>query len=384
MSSRKKIVVAIDWYLPGYKAGGPIRSVANIISQLKNDFDFSVITSNTDFSDNVSYPNVQSDQWNILEDGTRVYYFSKEKLNAVTMAACILGEKPDIVYMNSFFSRNFTLLPLKIVRNKLKSCRAIIAPRGMLGKGALAIKPLKKLAFISFSKMMGTFDNVRWHASTSQEAEEVKAIFGNAADVQVALNLSAVKTKANFVKAKQENQLNIVFFSRVSRKKNLHMVLKILERVNVKFKIKFGIYGTLEDDTYWSECRALMATLPNHILATYEGVVPSEKITDVFSNYHVSILPTMHENYGHSIVESLANGLPVIISKNTPWQNLQTIKAGWDLELTDEMGFLDAIETAAAMSPETFTTWEQGALALATKVLNNTNTVTQNKLLFDL
>ena len=51
MSSRKKVLIAIDWYLPGYKAGGPIRSCASIINCLKNDFDFAVITSDTDFSD---------------------------------------------------------------------------------------------------------------------------------------------------------------------------------------------------------------------------------------------------------------------------------------------------------------------------------------------
>jgi len=27
---KKKILVFIDWYLPGYKAGGPVRSMANI------------------------------------------------------------------------------------------------------------------------------------------------------------------------------------------------------------------------------------------------------------------------------------------------------------------------------------------------------------------
>ena len=43
MSSRKKILVAIDWYLPGYKAGGPIRSCASIINCLKDDFDFAVL-----------------------------------------------------------------------------------------------------------------------------------------------------------------------------------------------------------------------------------------------------------------------------------------------------------------------------------------------------
>ena len=144
--AKKKILVAIDWYLPGYKAGGPIRSCANIISNLKDDFDFSVVTSDTDFSDNTPYSSVKSDRWNTLNDGTRVYYFSSAGFSYKAMEELILQEKPDIIYMNSFFSRQFTLAPLRVIRKKKLKCKAIIAPRGMLGAGALAIKPLKKSA----------------------------------------------------------------------------------------------------------------------------------------------------------------------------------------------------------------------------------------------
>ena len=380
---RKKILVAIDWYLPGYKAGGPIRSCANIVNQLKEYFDFCVITSDTDFSDHQPYPNIKSNAWNVLEDGTRVYYFSKDKLDYSSIEKVILDEKPDVVYMNSFFSRPFTLTPLKVLRKNKLNAKSIIAPRGMLGQGALAIKPLKKLAFISFSKMMGTYNLVRWHASTDQEAKEIKAIFGNHANVHVALNLSSIRIATVETKNKNANQLNLVFFSRISRKKNLHLALEILAGVSSKYQINFGIYGTKEDDAYWQECEKLIKELPSHIKASYEGVVPSDRIPAVFKSYHFSILPTMHENYGHSIVESFACGVPVIISTNTPWQNLAQLKAGWEFDLSDQQKFLPAIEQAAAMGDEEFSLWQKGSVDLATKVLNNNDTVTQNKLLFE-
>lgn len=380
--AKKKILVAIDWYLPGYKAGGPIRSCANIIFNLKDDFDFSVVTSDTDFSDNTPYSSVKSDQWNTLNDGTRVYYFSSAGFSYKAMEELILQEKPDIIYMNSFFSRQFTLAPLRVIRKKKLKCKAIIAPRGMLGAGALAIKPLKKLAFISFSKMMGTYDKVRWHASTTQEADEIKAIFGKRAEVVVALNLSSAQTNTVADKQKKSGELNLLFFSRISRKKNLHLVLQWLQQIPADNKINFSIYGTLEDDAYWKECEALISKLPDHIRANYEGVVSSDETPKVFARNHFSILPTMHENYGHAIIESLAAGVPVIISKNTPWHQLEQALAGFDIDLADEAGFKEAIQKATAMDNFTYSQWQTASVQYAASVLNNSNTIIQNKKLF--
>ena len=82
-TNKKKIVVLIDWYLPGYKAGGPIQSVANIVARLKGDFDFAIITDDTDANETKPYPNIKSNEWNVLADGTRVYYFSQQEKKLV-------------------------------------------------------------------------------------------------------------------------------------------------------------------------------------------------------------------------------------------------------------------------------------------------------------
>ncbi|HMR46773.1 MAG TPA: glycosyltransferase [Bacteroidia bacterium] len=382
MAAKKKILVFIDWYLPGYKAGGPIKSCASIISNLKDDFDFAVITSDTDFSDTQPYPNIKPDQWNISPDGTRVYYFSQHNFSQKSLREVMQSEQPDILYMNSFFSQNFTLKPLKIARKYLPKCKCIIAPRGMLGAGALAIKPLKKLVFISLSKMLATFDKVRWHASTEQEAKEIKAMFGNRAEVRVALNLSSVKPAVSEKKIKYSGQLNLVFFSRVSKKKNLHLVLEWLKAIPQNLKVTFQIYGTLEDDAYWSQCKDLIKLLPQNISVEYKGVIDARQSESVFENNHFSILPTMHENYGHAIIESLAFGVPVIISNNTPWHGLEAKYAGFDFPLDNQQHFIESLLNAASMDQKTYSLWQNGAIELAKEVLNNSDTVNQNRKLF--
>lgn len=40
-----KVLIFIDWFAPGYKAGGPITSNVNIVEHLSDKLDFYVITS---------------------------------------------------------------------------------------------------------------------------------------------------------------------------------------------------------------------------------------------------------------------------------------------------------------------------------------------------
>src|SRR6187399_1472985 len=108
----KKILVFIDWYLPGFKAGGPIRSCASMVERLNTNFHFKIITGNTDLNETVPYPNVKSNAWNTLEDGTEVFYCSKDFLNQNNIEKILVEENPDIVYLNSMFSLYFTLVPL--------------------------------------------------------------------------------------------------------------------------------------------------------------------------------------------------------------------------------------------------------------------------------
>ena len=46
------------------------------------------------------------------------------------------------------------------------------------------------------------------------------------------------------------------------------------------------------------------------------------------------ILPSKGENFGISVIESLARGVPVITTKDTPWERLNEIECGWCIDRT--------------------------------------------------
>ena len=43
MKLKKKILCFADYYLQGYKAGGPIQSIANLVENLSDEFEFPMI-----------------------------------------------------------------------------------------------------------------------------------------------------------------------------------------------------------------------------------------------------------------------------------------------------------------------------------------------------
>lgn len=382
MQSQKSIAILVDWFLPGYKAGGPIRSCANIIAHLKSDFNFSVITADCDANETTPYHGIKSNAWNMRPEGTNVFYFSKAFSKYKNLKALLLNGSFQVWYMNSLFSVFYTLFPLIIARFNSVNTKLIVAPRGMLGDGALQIKPLKKKIFLLVSNILGLYKNVVWHASTQIEKEEIQKHFGSNAIVEVALNLSAPSEIIFKERAKQVGKVKLVFFSRISIKKNLHLVFEFLKNINSAYKVDFDIFGLKEEESYWQQCENAIRQLPANITAMYKGAIDNSQLKEALSQYHFSILPTMHENYGHSIVESWAAGCPVIISENTPWRNLEKEKCGWDILLNNSNKFTEAISTAAAMNQQKFNEWSIACVEKAKLVMKNAEAVEANRKLF--
>ncbi|MCC6690806.1 MAG: glycosyltransferase [Bacteroidia bacterium] len=382
MSRKKNILIFIDWYKPGFKAGGPIQSCANLINHLKGDFCFSVITRNTDYGDDQPYAGITPNTWIDLSDGNKIYYLSKDHLNVQTIASFITDEY-DIVYLNSFFSFYFAIIPLITLRFTSPKPSVILAPRGMLGSGALNLKSSKKKIFVLLSKIIGLYKHVVWHASTNGEAEEIKKIFPRS-NVRIALNLPPKRELKYVSREKKKNELKLFFLSRISPKKNLLKVFELIEKVNNQFKIEIDIIGPVEDENYWKACEAKMIELKNkkNIRVNYKGAISNESLSEHLIHYHFMVLPTLNENFGHVILDSLSAGCPVIISDQTPWRDLQQKGIGWDVALTDDAEFIKAIETSAKLEQGDFNVFSAKAFETAVSYYNNAELVKQNKNLF--
>ncbi len=378
--SRPCVLTLADRFLPGFKAGGPIRSLANLVDQLGDEFRFRIITRDRDAGDSAPYPGIEVDCWQSVGNAD-VFYLSPPHYLSQVLRSALAEAQYTLLYLNSFFSPAFTIQALLLRKlGLMASIPVILAPRGEFSPKALERKSWKKLPYIFVSRALELYPDVIWQASSTHEAENIRKCFGDQAKVFVAPNIAAGTSDMRSAQRppKHPGELQVASIARVARHKNLDFALRSLERV--PGEISFNIYGPIEDRQYWEECQAVMSRLPQNIRATYCGPLAHDKVFDTLSEHHLFFLPTRSENFGHVIVEALLAGCPVLISDQTPWRNLEQRRAGWDVPLDSQDLFERALCTAVEMDQGTFDQWSGGARKIGTTGLD-ANAVEKNRAL---
>lgn len=378
MIKKKKILVFSDWYEPGYKAGGPIRSVANMVRTLPHQF--SVVTRNNDYDSSEPYKDIQAGKWVRKNENERVIYLDPERRRLKTYRKILKSDRYDFIYLNSLFSYRFALLPLWATRKQRSKGRVILAPRGMLKEGALSLKSRKKKIFLIFARLLGLYTGVIWHATSEQEKKEIRAVFGEKAKVRVAPNLSAGLTPLQEKPTKEPGVLRLVSVARISPEKNIRESLRFLQDTMHRGKIEYHIYGAAADSEYQKACEDAAAQL-THVNVVFHGPLPYDKVAETIARYDFFYLPTLGENYGHAIVESFLTGTPVIISDRTPWKNLERRKAGWDLKL-DRILYNQILNHCLLLNDADYRSLCEGARRYGESIAHNEETLKKNQELF--
>jgi glycosyltransferase involved in cell wall biosynthesis len=285
-----------------------------------------------------------------------VFYCSEQNISKATLAAQLKAIAPDVLYINGIYSKAFSRWPLAIGRQI--GMRTVVAARGMLSPHALGVKPFKKYLFLTWMRWLSAYAHVIFHATSEVEKTDIQKVLGSQMNVQVVPNLARLNQIAPQAIQKEAGVMKLVSVGRIAPEKG---TLHALQALKVQTStIVLDLYGTCYNEAYWNECLQVIAQLPSNIKANYNGPCPSDEVAAHLAAAHALLLPSEGENYGHSIVESLGQGRPVLISKHTPWQDLATQKAGWDVTHTD---LPSALAQLAAMDQACYDEWCRGAAA---------------------
>jgi glycosyltransferase involved in cell wall biosynthesis len=365
------VLALVDYYPPAYLAGGPTRSIPRLVERLSG-FSFVVVTRDRDLGASARLAGVTENRWT-RTGKANCLYLSRARSWPAGLWWAIRRISHDVVYLNSVFSIQFTFVPLLLRQLRLIPRRGlIIAPRGELDSGALGIKRTRKRLYLWVMKRLRLLDEAIWHASTEAEALSVRrSIAQPRAVVIVAPDVSIPSTSRPSRRAKTPGTLELVFLSRVARKKNLMLAIDALHQV--KGTVTFNIIGPLEDHRYWHSCLRAAASLPENIAVRYRGTIKPGDAAAALATQHLFILPTLGENYGHAIVESLLAGCPVLISDRTPWRDLEKRHAGWDLPLSEPQSFRDVIQRCVDMDERQLVPWTVGAYRFGVEIASNPN-----------
>ena len=354
-----RLLICVDWFDPGTRAGGPIRSCVNLIRLLHHDVKISVLTGDRDLGAEECYSNVRCGTWNNWNGQAACWYATRRQHVAGAFLKAFRRVQPETIYLNGMFSFFGAIVPLLSLRVLGGHTRIVIAPRGMLKESALSIKRWKKTPWLTFLRLSGIAGRVVFHATSEQEAEEVRGWFGTSATIRVVPNIPCLPVEKLNIAQKECGKLRLSFAGRVHPVKNLLYLLRLLKTVTCECWL--DVIGPIEDLAYHQECQDVIAGLPGNVTVKFSGAVSNEEALRLVADSDFMVLPTVGENFGHAIFEALSLGIPVLISDQTYWRDLEKDRAGWDLNLSRPDQFRAVLERMGQMSCQEYQLWQTGA-----------------------
>lgn len=369
-----KVLSFIDYYYPGFKAGGPIRTMENLVNSCSTDIEFFIVTRNSDI-DGSRYDGFCEGVWYEV-GGAKVCYVKSSGFGLGSVRRLLKNVKPDVVYLNSFFSVKFSILPF-LYLIAARGPGVVLAPRGELARSALSYKWFRKRIYLQFFKLMRRLRRLILQASSQDEALDINAAVKCADEyIFVAPDVPAFSRlsfgRETLTVKDDDDGLRLIFVSRISPVKNLDYLLDILGRV--RSNVVLRIYGPIEDDVYFSKCQALIDDLPGNIIVYWLGELSPDKVGCAFSRADIFAFPTRGENFGHVIFESLAAGTPVLVSDRTPWRDDGT-DALKVIGLNDPDLWVESIERFAQMNSGQLMSCKIAALKYAEEYIASDDSV---------
>lgn len=331
-----KILIVMTGFFPGQKFGGPPVSVDNFCT-LMDEHNCYIVTRNHDMGDNKIYQNIQSG-WNQRRN-CKVLYLSDKEYCYKNYEKVINEIKPDVIYLQGLFQN--CIIPCLVLAKKYK-ISVVLAPRGELCAGAFK-KKYKKIPYIIFLKVFKLLNNVHFQSTSDEETDAIiKHLNAKKECIDLLSNIPSVPVLQNIEIEKISGQAKLIFLSRIVSKKNLLSVIEYM--FSVEGDVQLDVYGALEDEDYWNECRKKINTLPDNVKVEYKGLVNHDEVHETFRKYDAFVFPTFSENFGHVIAEALMVGCPVIISDQTPWTDVASVEGGWSIALENSGEFIRAIQ----------------------------------------
>ena len=227
----------------------------------------------------------------------------------------------------------------------------IVSPRGMLEPWALNHRKWKKRLAWWLYQRRDLHTAVALHATAPSEEAQFRKL-GLKMPVFVIPNGVALPKEASRVEGResmaeggktekpkvkggnqitpQANQKTALFLSRIHPKKGLPMLVEAWARVRPP-GWRMRVIGP-DELGHRAEIAALVEAAGLGNCWNLEGEADDSGKWEAIAGADLFILPTYSENFGISIAEALAGGLPVITTTGAPWGGLLDHGCGWWVE----------------------------------------------------
>ena len=329
------IVHIVPTFYPATYWGGPIYSVYGLCNALVKIPGVSLKVLTTDAASHSRSDSVDVSDFPMHYPGGYEVYFCHRLWGASFSPSMLLKlwamiRLADVVHLTAVYSSP-TIPTLLICRLLGKSL--VWSPRGALQRWDGSTKPLVKDAWERICNMLIKPGKCFLHVTSEAEAiaglermpKTIAKLIPNAVDIPERL-----PDKAWLPAGK----LRLLYIGRIHPKKGIENLLQAIKILDDE-SITLSIYGT-GDDGYTQSLHQLVDKLGMEKSVKFYGHVVGEEKKKVFMQADLCVVPSFTENFGMVIAEALVHGVPVISSKGTPWQEMESRGCGLWIENTPE------------------------------------------------
>jgi glycosyltransferase involved in cell wall biosynthesis len=324
----------------GVNSGGPALSTLLVVKGLRNRNISAEIVTYQIFR--------KSDQLITSEDFIHLLPSADNKFSySKHFKTFLLQNKQYDIYHTQGIWLYPTYITTRVARKLNKPY--IITPRGMLYPQDLAKGKLKKSIFLN----LFLFDDLQKAAciqtTCMEEMEHVRNL-GIKSPVAVIPNSIDIAGIEKSVESK--SKLRIGYLGRVHPRKNIARLIYVWNQLQNYINDGELIIIGDGDKQYLEFLKQETKRLQlNNVV--FMGFLSGDEKEAALHSLSFLVVPSDFENFGNIVTEALVKGVPVITSKGTPWQELNTHHCGWWID-NDIDTIVKTLKEAIALSEKEY------------------------------